>query len=496
MNFTTVNWTVFIVYLLAMTIILVYCLAELGLGFRYFKAKRKESKHPDITPDFTYYPMVTIQLPLYNELYVVERLIDSVMAFDYPKDKYEVQVLDDSTDESLDIAAKKIQAYQKQGFSIEHIRRPERKGFKAGALQYGLKRAKGDFIAIFDADFIPNPEFLKKTIPWFEEDSIGMVQTKWEHINKKFSLLTRLQAFALDLHFTVEQKGRNYSGFFINFNGTGGIWRKSCIIDAGGWKADTLTEDLDLSYRAQLKGWKFKYLEDVLSPAELPVEINALKSQQFRWNKGGAETAKKMMGDVFKSKIPVKTKFYAASHLLNSTIYVFILIAALLSVPMLIMKNIGFNVDVYRYISGFIIATIAIVLTYFISISLNKQSKWSRLLDYIVIFPLFLSVSLGLSLHNTLAVLRGYSGQKTPFIRTPKFNIINQKGVWKANKYINTKVNWLTMIEGVLALYFLYGIFLGFKFHDFGLMFFHVMAAFGFSFIFFSTVRHTIIAHK
>lgn len=479
-----------------MTVILIYCLAELGLGFRYFKAKRKESKFPSPAPLFHEYPMVTVQLPLYNELYVVERLIDAVMAFDYPKDKFEVQLLDDSTDESFDIAAVKVKAYQEKGFLIEHIRRPERSGFKAGALQFGLNRASGEFIAIFDADFIPNPNFLKKTLPWFEDKKIGLVQTKWNHINKKYSLLTRLQAFALDLHFTVEQKGRNYSGYFINFNGTGGIWRQSCIENAGGWKSDTLTEDLDLSYRAQLKGWKFKYLEDVLSPAELPVEMNALKSQQFRWNKGGAETAKKMMGQVLKSSIPLKTKFFAVSHLLNSTIYIFILAAALLSVPMLVLKNFDFSINVYRYISGFIIATIAIVVTYFIAISFNQQSKWNRLIDYIIIFPLFLSVSLGLSLHNSIAVLRGWLGQKTPFVRTPKFNLISKESSWNSNKYVKGKFNWLTIFEGILAIYFIFGIMLGFKYHDYGLMFFHVMAAFGFSFIFFSTLRHTIISQR
>jgi len=217
-----------------MTVILLYCLAELGLGFQYFRDKRQALKHPETTPALKEFPMVTVQLPLYNEYYVVERLIDAIMAFDYPKDKLEVQVLDDSTDESVEIAARKVAEYREKGYDIRHIRRGERTGFKAGALQYGLEQANGEFIAIFDADFIPKPDFLKQTLPWFRDAKTGMVQTRWEHINKNYSLLTRLQAFALDLHFTVEQRGRNHAGFFINFNGTAGIWRKSCIENAGG----------------------------------------------------------------------------------------------------------------------------------------------------------------------------------------------------------------------------------------------------------------------
>lgn len=246
--------------------------------------KRKSSiQHPPLSFEF---PLVTVQLPIYNELYVVERLIDAVCLFEYPKNRLEIQVLDDSTDETVSIIAQKVRLYKAQGFDIQHIRRSSRDGFKAGALAYGLTAAKGEFIAIFDADFIPHPDFLTTTIPHFENATVGVVQTRWVHLNESYSLITQLQAFGLDGHFIVEQGGRNAAGHFINFNGTAGVWRKSCILDAGGWSAQTLTEDLDLSYRAQLRGWQFVYLENVETPAELPATMPALKSQQYRWMKG------------------------------------------------------------------------------------------------------------------------------------------------------------------------------------------------------------------
>ncbi|MBK9735611.1 MAG: glycosyltransferase [Saprospiraceae bacterium] len=247
--------------------------------------------------------VVTIQLPVYNEKYVIERLIDNIIKLDYPKDRMEIHILDDSTDETKTIVQKKVSYYKKSGYNIDYFNRHERTGFKAGALKDGMKMAKGEFIAIFDADFLPRPNFLRLTLPSFDDPKIGVVQTRWEHINQSYSLLTELQAFQLNVHFTVEQKGRYQAGYMLQFNGTAGIWRSSCIIDAGGWEADTLTEDLDLSYRAQMKGWHIKYLEHVTAPAELPAEINGLKSQQFRWMKGGAETAKKMLPRVWDSKI-------------------------------------------------------------------------------------------------------------------------------------------------------------------------------------------------
>ena len=348
--------TIIVIYTIAITLLFFYCIMQLSLAIHYIKFKRNLKKEETIfTIPESEYPYVTVQLPVFNELYVVERLIDAIAAFDYPADKLEIQLLDDSTDESFEIARKKVDYYHQRGIDIKQIRRPERKGFKAGALEYGLREAKGEYVAIFDADFVPFPDFLKKTIPHFLlDDKIGVVQAKWDHLNKDYSILTKMQAFALDMHFTIEQQGRNAAGYFINFNGTAGVWRKATIEDAGGWKADTLTEDLDLSYRAQLKGWKFKYVENVVAPAELPTDMNALKSQQFRWNKGGAETAKKIGLRVINAELPLRIKLHAVAHLFNTTNYIFILITAILSVPLLFIKNQVIDFNYFKYASIFL----------------------------------------------------------------------------------------------------------------------------------------------
>jgi len=333
---------IIIVYTIAIVLIFMYSLAQLNLLHNYLSARKKDKeadKKFDLSnPDEV--PFVTIQLPVYNEMYVMERLLDNIAEIDYPKDKLEIQVLDDSTDETVQSTYEHIQKIKQTGLDIQHIRRTDRSGFKAGALKEGLKIAKGEYIAIFDADFLPKKNWLKNTIPYFKDEEIGVVQTRWGHINRNYSILTRIQAFALDAHFTLEQVGRNSKGHFINFNGTAGIWRKTCILDAGNWEGDTLTEDLDLSYRAQLKNWKFKYLEDVETPAELPVVISAARSQQFRWNKGGAENFRKMLWRVIKSNnISTKTKVHGLLHLLNSTMFLSIFTVAILSIPMLYIKN-------------------------------------------------------------------------------------------------------------------------------------------------------------
>ena len=332
---------IMVVYTGSLLLILMYALAQLNLLINYLSAKKKTAHCPVF--DFENpeeIPVVTIQLPVYNEMYVMQRLLDNIAKIDYPREKLEIQVLDDSTDESLKTTALKIKELQATGLDIKHITRSNRSGFKAGALKQGLEIAKGEYVAIFDADFLPQHNWLYKTIPYFKDSNIGVVQTRWGHINKNYSLLTKVQAFALDAHFTLEQVGRNSKGHFINFNGTAGVWRRTCILDAGNWEGDTLTEDLDLSYRAQLKSWKFKYLEDVETPAELPVVISAARSQQFRWNKGGAENFQKMARRVLKSNhVSSKTKIHSLLHLLNSTMFLNIFLVAILSIPMLYIKN-------------------------------------------------------------------------------------------------------------------------------------------------------------
>ncbi len=484
-----------VVYSLALLFIFMYALAQLNLLFNYLSTR----KHHKNAPIFDFSkeeetPFVTIQLPVYNELYVMARLLDNIAAMDYPKEKLEIQVLDDSTDESFEKTANHIQELRKTGLDIQHITRENRKGFKAGALKEGLKTAKGEFIAIFDADFLPKSDWLQKTIPYFKDEAIGVVQTRWGHLNRDYSLLTRVQAFALDAHFTLEQVGRNSKGHFINFNGTAGVWRKKCILDAGNWQSDTLTEDLDLSYRAQLKKWKFKYLEEVETPAELPVVISAARSQQFRWNKGGAENFQKMARRVFRNTdISLKTKLHSFLHLLNSTMFLNILIVAILSIPMLYIKNEYAHLKLYFFVmSFFVISTLIFFICYWFTYKTIYGGGFKHFLKYTAMFFTFFSVAMGFSVHNSIAVLEGHFGKKSEFIRTPKFNISNLKESWKGNKYLTQNISPNVIIEGVLMLYFAFGMYSAFvvgdQGGDFGLFPFHLMLFLGFGFVFFKSL--------
>jgi cellulose synthase/poly-beta-1,6-N-acetylglucosamine synthase-like glycosyltransferase len=486
--------TVLIIFALCMGFIFVYSLVQLSLIINYVRSKKatasKETSKKVLSEDEL--PVVTVQLPVYNELYVVERLIECVCEFDYPKSKLEIQVLDDSTDESIEIIANKVKVFQLQGFDIQHIRRPERIGYKAGALKYGTTLCKGEFIAIFDADFLPNRDFLKAALPHFSEDKVGVVQSKWEYTNADYSFLTKVQAFGLNAHFSIEQVGRNYGDHFINFNGTAGIWRKTCIEDAGGWHSDTLTEDLDLSYRAQLKNWKFVYREEIGSPSELPVEINALKAQQFRWTKGAAECVRKNLFKVLRAKnVNFKTKIHASFHLMNSSIFLFILTLSLLSLPLILVKPLYPEFDFILKLSAiFMISWVILGLFYWVSYSYNKQNKMQLLGSFIWKFPLFLSISMGLGLHNALAVFEGYIGKKSPFIRTPKFNIQEKGDKWENNKYNVKKVGILTYFEGILFLYFVFAFEKAIEYADYGMMPLLLFLIVGYGVVFFSSIFH------
>ena len=462
-------------YLLIMLMLFMYSMGQLHLTFAYLKAKRNNNSKPATLHK---HPFVTVQLPIYNEEYVIERLIDSVCNLDYPQDKLEIQVLDDSNDESVDLVKQKVKEYQAKGINIKHIRRPLRVGFKAGALAYGLKESKGEFVAIFDADFVPPIDFLLKTIPHFDSDNIGVVQTRWGHINQEYSLFTKIQAFALNAHFSVEQTGRNYSKSFINFNGTAGVWRISCIEDAGGWSAETLTEDLDLSYRAQIKGWEFKFLEEVETPAELPVIMPAIKSQQYRWNKGAAETAVKNLRKVFASSLSLKTKLHATFHLLNSSIFVLLLIGGIISLPVLYIKYLHPEIDFYFHLASILLLGF-MSIGFFFWVSFKKAPYTKSKDRFIPSFVAFMTISMGLSFHNAMAVLEGLLGKKTPFIRTPKFNSTSKKALIKGNKYVSKKVNLNTIVEMVLGIYFLAGVVMGIYINDIGLLAFHAMLAIG-----------------
>ena len=489
------EYLVITIYSVALILIFMYALAQLNLLFNYMSAQKKEDTCPkfDLSkPEEV--PYVTIQLPVYNELYVMERLLDNIALLEYPEGKLEIQVLDDSTDESVEATAEHIKSLQKQGINIQHIRRSNRQGFKAGALKEGLKIAKGEFIAIFDADFLPEKDWLLQTIPYFKNPDVGVVQTRWGHINRNYSTLTKVQAFALDAHFTLEQVGRNSKGHFINFNGTAGIWRKQCIIDAGNWEGDTLTEDLDLSYRAQLKKWKFKYLENVETPAELPVIISAARSQQFRWNKGGAENFQKMAKRVIMSSgISFKTKIHSLLHLLNSSMFLMIFLVAVLSIPMLYIKNEYAHLKSYFYMmSFFVISTIIFFVCYWFMFKRTYGGGFVNFIKFIGTFFTFFSIAMGFSLHNTIAVLEGHIGKKSEFVRTPKFNIKSLKDSWKNNKYIRKKPSTNVIIEGMLTIYFAFGMYSAFvvgdQGGDFGLFPFHLMLFIGFGYVFFKSV--------
>ncbi|MFK7783023.1 cellulose synthase family protein [Psychroserpens sp.] len=486
---------IIIIYTIAIVLIFMYALAQLNLLYNYLSSKKTNKNCQTFDLSIAdEIPIVTIQLPVYNEMYVMDRLLDNIALLEYPKDKLEIQVLDDSTDETILSTRAQIEKLQSNGLDIKHITRTDRSGFKAGALKEGLKIAKGEFIAIFDADFLPTSNWLQRTIPYFKDKKIGVVQTRWSHINRNYSILTKIQAFALDAHFTLEQVGRNSKGHFINFNGTAGIWRKDCIIDAGNWEGDTLTEDLDLSYRAQLKNWKFKYLEDVETPAELPVVISAARSQQFRWNKGGAENFRKMLKRVVSSKnISTKTKIHGLLHLLNSTMFLNVFIVAVLSIPMLYIKNEYAHLRFYFYfMSFFVMSTVIFFICYWFMYKQIYGSGFKNFFSYTGMFFTFFSIAMGFSLHNSIAVLEGHLGKRSEFVRTPKFNISTLKDSWKGNKYLRKKLSPHVILEGLLMLYFGFGLYSAFivgdQGGDFGLFPFHLMLFFGFGYVFFKSI--------
>lgn len=473
-------------YFIGMLFILIYSLAQGHLLFNFLQARKNLDKTPKITPET--WPKVTVQLPVYNERYVVERLIDAVAKLNYPKELLQIQILDDSTDLTVDLITEKLKDYPNLDFHYVH--RTNRQGFKAGALREGLEKATGEFIAIFDADFVPDPEFLKKTIPYFSSEKIGMVQTRWTHLNRNYSILTRLQAFALDAHFFIEQMGRNHQGAFINFNGTGGIWRKSCIYDAGNWHDDTLTEDLDLSYRAQRKGWEFIYRPEIESPAELPPIMSAIKSQQFRWTKGGAECAVKHAGAVSQESLPFRVKFHSFAHLFNSAIFIAVLVTSLSSIGVWWAGDLGLIPNSLLRVSGiFLIGFVLIAGVYLVSYFYGKRSLVDFAFGVVWQLPLFLSVSMGLALHNAQAVWEGLSGKKSPFIRTPKFNLESGKQQLASNRYLLHRMPITTWFEGVLALVFWGMVGLAFREENFVFLPFHGMLAFGYSLVFITSFK-------
>jgi len=426
-----------------------YGMHRYALVYLYYKNRRKRTTEPGA--HFEDLPRVTVQLPMFNERYVAERLIDCICKLKYPPEKLDIQVLDDSTDETVEVVRDLVERYAALGHPISYHHRNNREGFKAGALQEGMKTAKGELIAIFDADFTPPEDFLLKTIHHFTDPKIGMVQTRWTHINRNYSFLTEVEAILLDGHFVLEHSGRASSGVFFNFNGTAGVWRTRAIEDAGGWQHDTLTEDTDLSYRAQLKGWKFVYLQDVECPAELPVEMTAFKTQQARWAKGLIQTGKKILPRVLNSDAPRHTKIEAWYHLTANLSYPLMIVLSVLLLPAMIIRFYqGWFQMMYIDLPLFMASTFSISSFYLVSQRELFPKTWPRALLYL---PFLMALGIGLTLTNTLAVIEALVGKQSAFARTPKYRVENKQDKIGRTQY-RRRLGWIPWVELLIGGYF------------------------------------------
>jgi cellulose synthase/poly-beta-1,6-N-acetylglucosamine synthase-like glycosyltransferase len=439
---------ILVLYFFVLSILAIYGWHRYYLVYLYMKHK---GHVPPPLPAPKILPPVTVQLPIFNEMYVADRLIDAVCEIDYPKELLEIQVLDDSTDETSEIAELAVRRHAARGFNIAYLHRVDRRGFKAGALEAGLKVASGRFIAIFDADFVPSRDFLLRTLPYFtNDDKVGMVQARWGHINPDYSLLTKIQSMLLDAHFVLEHGGRNRAGCFFNFNGTAGVWRREAIDSAGGWQHDTLTEDLDLSYRAQLKGWRFIFLPDVVSPAEVPVEMNSFKSQQHRWAKGSIQTCLKLMPRILRSSQPLAVKAEAFFHLSANFNYLLMSLLSVLMFPaMYVRYSMGWTEMLLIDVPLFFAATMSVANFYVVS-QRELYPNWRQRLKYL---PFLMSIGIGLCVNNTRAVLEAMFGRESAFERTPKYGIERESDEWIGKKY-HQAVGIQPIIELVLGLYF------------------------------------------
>ncbi|MFQ5349190.1 MAG: cellulose synthase family protein [Thermoanaerobaculia bacterium] len=435
------------IYYLILGTLAVYGVHRLALVALYYRTRHRA---PGTPPTPAEWPRVTVQLPLYNEMYVAERLIDAAARLDYPRDRLEIQVLDDSTDETRQLVARRVERYRRQGLRIRLLHRSDRTGFKAGALAAGQAEASGELLAVFDADFVPPPGFLHRTVPHFHDPEVGMVQARWEHINRYYSLLTRIQAVFLDGHFIIEHAARARSGMFFNFNGTAGIWRRRAIEEAGGWQQDTLTEDLDLSYRAQLAGWKFLFLSEVTAPAELPVAVNAFKRQQFRWAKGSIQTARKLLWRLLRAPLPLRAKAEGFVHLTNNTSYLLMVALSILVFPAMLLRR-GEDVRLLLLLDLplFVAATVSVIVFYTVS-QRERGSRWGRDLLYL---PALMGVGIGLAINNSRAVVSGALKRGGVFERTPKYRIEGQRDGWRGKRY-RVAQDATVLVEGLLAAYF------------------------------------------
>lgn len=445
MDWPQILW--FVSYTVVLLGLSVYGAHRLVMVYLYWKHIKDD---PKPAGQFQSLPFITVQLPIFNEQYVVRRLIQSVGKLDYPKRLLEVQILDDSTDDTTKMCEEEAQLLREQGFDIKVIHRTDRTGFKAGALENGTKSAKGEFLFILDADFVPSRDVLQQMVHYFTDPKVAMVQTRWGHINKGYSLLTKVQAMFLDGHLILEQTARSRSGRFFNFNGTAGIWRREAIADSGGWEHDTLTEDMDLSYRAQMRDWKFIYLKDVVTPAELPVDMNGFKSQQHRWAKGSIQTCKKMLAKVWRSHLPLKIKLEATIHLTANFAYLLLAFLCFLVYPSSAKPQLpgawGLLLDIPIFICGWL----SVALFYAVCQRALDPSKWLRRLIYL---PVLLALGIGMSVNNGKAVLEALFNKHSPFVRTPKYGIDRKKQGWQGLRYTALQ-SVAPVFELLFALYF------------------------------------------
>jgi cellulose synthase/poly-beta-1,6-N-acetylglucosamine synthase-like glycosyltransferase len=476
-------------YFLVLFVLATYGLHRYWLVYDYYKYAKNIPGPP---PAVTRWPRVTVQLPIFNERYVIERLVEAVSRFDYPHELLDIQVLDDSTDETVQVARACVERFAAQGLPIHYIHRSNREGYKAGALENGLRTAQGEFIAIFDADFIPSPDFLRRCVPYFENDKIGMAQTRWTYLNRDYSLLTQVETILLDGHFVVEHGARSRRGTFFNFNGTAGVWRRKAIEEAGGWEHDTLTEDTDLSYRAQLKGWKFLYLPDIECASELPVVINGFKAQQARWAKGLMQTAKKILPRVMKSDAPWHVKAEAFFHLTANISYPLMVLLSTMLLPAMIVRFYqGYFQMIFIDLPLFLASTCSISSFYLVAQKELRPKNWWRTFLYM---PFVMATGIGISVRNAQAVLEALVGKKSEFARTPKFRIEGKKGSFATKAYRN-KAGWMPYAEVFLGVYFLFTVVYAVLNENYATVPFLILFVWGYLYTGFMSLGQTYFAH-
>ena len=476
-------------YFLVLFVLATYGLHRYWLVYDYYKYRRNIPGPP---PQATRWPRVTVQLPIFNERYVIERLVEAVSRFDYPREFLDIQVLDDSTDETQQVASACVARFAAQGLPIYYIHRANREGYKAGALENGLKTARGEFVAIFDADFIPAPDFLRRSIPYFENEKIGMVQTRWTYLNRDYSLLTQVETILLDGHFVVEHGARSRRGTFFNFNGTAGVWRRQAITDAGGWEHDTLTEDTDLSYRAQLYGWKFLYVPDIECASELPVDMNGFKAQQARWAKGLMQTAKKILPRVMRSNAPWHIKAEAFFHLTANISYPLMVLLSTMLLPAMIVRFYqGWIQMLVIDLPLFLASTCSISSFYLVAQKELRPKNWWRTFLYM---PFVMATGIGISVRNAQAVIEAIIGKKSEFARTPKYKI-ERKGDSFATKQYRNKAGWMPYAEVLLGVYFFFTVLYAILNENYATVPFLLLFVWGYLYTGFMSLGQTYFAH-